>query len=207
MSICLAMTSGEQRPFDESRRRKISLTCMLIIKFARSYPRQSLLTLLALILAGIVEGIGMTALLPLLQTAINPTPAGPDCGLRQEHPGQFGAGIRRHPHERRVAADGHAVRRHHQQHPDPDCRPLYRLYGLPRGHRPAPGPAARPAVDPLGTFSQAAGRQHGQCRGNRGDARLGGLPPCRDRPGHDHSGRGLLQSLPCWSPGRSPCAS
>ena len=53
----------------------------LLIKFARAYPRQSLLTLLALILAGVVEGIGMTALLPLLQTAINPpSPA------RQSHP-------------------------------------------------------------------------------------------------------------------------
>ncbi len=49
----------------------------LLIKFARAYPRQSLLTLLALILAGIVEGIGMTAILPLLQTAISPPSAGP----------------------------------------------------------------------------------------------------------------------------------
>jgi ATP-binding cassette subfamily C protein len=52
----------------------------LLIKFARAYPRQSLLTLLALILAGIVEGIGMTALLPLLQAAINPTPVGKIAG-------------------------------------------------------------------------------------------------------------------------------
>ena len=52
----------------------------LLIKFARAYPRQSLLTLLALILAGVVEGIGMTALLPLLQAAINPTPVGKVAG-------------------------------------------------------------------------------------------------------------------------------
>ncbi len=44
---------------------------LLIIKFARSYPMQSLTMLLALIFAGIVEGIGLTALLPLLQKAIN----------------------------------------------------------------------------------------------------------------------------------------
>jgi len=43
----------------------------LMIKFARAYPRQSLTMLLAMILAGVVEGVGMTALLPLLQTAIN----------------------------------------------------------------------------------------------------------------------------------------
>ncbi|MDF1530430.1 MAG: ABC transporter ATP-binding protein, partial [Sedimenticola sp.] len=48
----------------------------LMIKFARSYPRQSLVMLTALIVAGVVEGIGLTALLPLLQKAIN-LPKGP----------------------------------------------------------------------------------------------------------------------------------
>ena len=43
----------------------------LMIKFARDYPRQTLMTLLALILAGVVEGLGLTALLPLLQKAID----------------------------------------------------------------------------------------------------------------------------------------
>jgi ATP-binding cassette subfamily C protein len=43
----------------------------LMIKFARGYPRQTLMTLLALILAGVVEGLGLTALLPLLQKAID----------------------------------------------------------------------------------------------------------------------------------------
>lgn len=43
----------------------------LMIKFARSYPRQSIMMLLALVMAGVVEGIGLTALLPLLQKAIN----------------------------------------------------------------------------------------------------------------------------------------
>ena len=42
-----------------------------MIKFARSYPRQSLAMLFALVSAGIVEGIGLTALLPLLQKAID----------------------------------------------------------------------------------------------------------------------------------------
>lgn len=46
-----------------------------MLKFARSYPRQSLMMLLALIMAGVVEGIGLTALLPLLQKAID-LPAG-----------------------------------------------------------------------------------------------------------------------------------
>jgi ATP-binding cassette subfamily C protein len=43
----------------------------LMIKFAKAYPRQSLMMLLALIMAGVVEGVGLTALLPLLQKAID----------------------------------------------------------------------------------------------------------------------------------------
>ncbi len=43
----------------------------LMLKFARSYPMQSLIMLLSLIMAGIVEGVGLTALLPLLKKAIN----------------------------------------------------------------------------------------------------------------------------------------
>ncbi|NOQ88656.1 MAG: ATP-binding cassette domain-containing protein [Gammaproteobacteria bacterium] len=43
----------------------------LILKFAQSYPRESSIMLFALVMAGIVEGIGLTALLPLLQKAIN----------------------------------------------------------------------------------------------------------------------------------------
>jgi len=51
----------------------------LIIKFARSYPRHSLVMLLALIMAGVVEGVGLTALLPLLQKAID-LPTGASIG-------------------------------------------------------------------------------------------------------------------------------
>ena len=43
----------------------------LMIKFARAYPKHSIMMLLALIMAGIVEGLGLTALLPLLQKAID----------------------------------------------------------------------------------------------------------------------------------------
>ena len=50
-----------------------------MIKFARSYPRQSLMMLFALVLAGIVEGVGLTALLPLLQKAID-LPTGSSAG-------------------------------------------------------------------------------------------------------------------------------
>ena len=56
----------------------------LLIKFARAYPRQSLTMLLAMILAGVVEGVGMTALLPLLQTAIN-APASSSFGTISGH--------------------------------------------------------------------------------------------------------------------------
>jgi ATP-binding cassette subfamily C protein len=51
----------------------------MMIKFARSYPGQTLMTLLALILAGIVEGLGLTAFLPLIQKAIDsPASSAPD---------------------------------------------------------------------------------------------------------------------------------
>jgi len=42
----------------------------LIITFARQYPLQSVLTLVALLFAGIAEGFGLTALLPLLNIVI-----------------------------------------------------------------------------------------------------------------------------------------
>ncbi len=50
----------------------------LMIKFARDYPGQTLVVLIALISAGVVQGIGLTAMLPLLQKAIhlsNPAPS------------------------------------------------------------------------------------------------------------------------------------
>ncbi len=43
----------------------------LLIAFARAYPWHSAVTLFALALAGIVEGFGLTALLPLLSAAVN----------------------------------------------------------------------------------------------------------------------------------------
>jgi len=42
----------------------------LMISFARAYPRQSLIMLLALMLAGAAEGVGLTALLPLVSIGI-----------------------------------------------------------------------------------------------------------------------------------------
>lgn len=43
----------------------------ILIKFARTYPVQSVIMLFALASAGIIEGIGLTALLPLLGLAFN----------------------------------------------------------------------------------------------------------------------------------------
>lgn len=48
----------------------------LLITFARAYPRHSALTLLSLLLAGLVEGIGLSALLPLLNIASSQTITG-----------------------------------------------------------------------------------------------------------------------------------
>ena len=42
----------------------------LLISLARKYPWQSVIMLLALLLAGIVEGIGLSALLPLISTVV-----------------------------------------------------------------------------------------------------------------------------------------
>lgn len=42
----------------------------LVIQFIRAYPRQSLIVLLALLAAGLVEGASLTALLPMLSTAV-----------------------------------------------------------------------------------------------------------------------------------------
>jgi ATP-binding cassette subfamily C protein len=50
----------------------------LLITFARNYPLDSTLMVLALLLAGLIEGIGLSMLLPLIGIAIsNPTGAGP----------------------------------------------------------------------------------------------------------------------------------
>jgi ATP-binding cassette subfamily C protein len=50
----------------------------LLIEFARRYPLSSTIMLLALLLAGLLEGISLTMLLPLIGIAIgNPTGAGP----------------------------------------------------------------------------------------------------------------------------------
>lgn len=43
----------------------------VMIKFVKAYPRHSLMMLLALVMAGVVEGVGLTALLPLLQKSID----------------------------------------------------------------------------------------------------------------------------------------
>lgn len=50
----------------------------LLITFARKYPLNSAIMVLALLLAGMLEGIGLSMLLPLIGIAIsNPTGAGP----------------------------------------------------------------------------------------------------------------------------------
>jgi len=42
----------------------------LLIRFLKAYPKQSIIVLLALIVAGLVEGISLTALLPMLSVAV-----------------------------------------------------------------------------------------------------------------------------------------
>ena len=45
----------------------------LIMTFIRRYPHQTLLALIALLFAGLVDGFGMTVLLPLMSMAVNRT--------------------------------------------------------------------------------------------------------------------------------------
>ena len=50
----------------------------LLITFARNYPINSIVMVLALLLAGLMEGIGLSMVLPLIGITIgNPTGAGP----------------------------------------------------------------------------------------------------------------------------------
>jgi ATP-binding cassette subfamily C protein len=56
----------------------------LLISFARAYPLQSAITLLALSLAGVAEGIGLSALLPLISLAMGgQTGAAPGASVAQ----------------------------------------------------------------------------------------------------------------------------
>jgi ATP-binding cassette, subfamily C, bacterial len=48
----------------------------LMLRFARAYPRHTLVMLIALLLAGVVEGISLTALLPMLNLAVGGGAAG-----------------------------------------------------------------------------------------------------------------------------------
>lgn len=50
----------------------------LLITFARAYPRQSIITLLSLLLAGLMEGVGLSALFPLLSIASSSQAASQD---------------------------------------------------------------------------------------------------------------------------------
>jgi len=47
----------------------------VVLAFVRAYPGKSLLVLTALVVAGIVEGVSLTALLPALSVAIDPEQA------------------------------------------------------------------------------------------------------------------------------------
>ncbi len=52
----------------------------LMLEVARAYPGRTLVTLLALLLAGVLQGASLTALLPMLQVALDPQQAGSDLG-------------------------------------------------------------------------------------------------------------------------------
>ena len=45
----------------------------LMLTFFRAYPWQTIVMLVALLMAGVAEGIGLSALLPLLNIAITAT--------------------------------------------------------------------------------------------------------------------------------------
>jgi ATP-binding cassette subfamily C protein len=64
----------------------------VIATFARDYPWQSVTVLITLLLAGIIEGISLTALLPVLSASIQHAPGGaasPDLAMGHEGPGEM----------------------------------------------------------------------------------------------------------------------
>lgn len=64
----------------------------VIVTFARDYPWQSVTVLVTLLLAGIVEGVSLTALLPVLSASIQHGPVGgvaSDLGMGHEGPGEM----------------------------------------------------------------------------------------------------------------------
>jgi ATP-binding cassette subfamily C protein len=66
----------------------------LIITFFKAYPSQSIITLIAMLLAGIAEGFGLSMLLPLLGVVINTTSgAGSPAGYSQSSLEQFVTGF------------------------------------------------------------------------------------------------------------------
>jgi ATP-binding cassette subfamily C protein len=58
----------------------------MLIALTRAYPLQSIIMLLALLLAGVAEGIGLSALLPLISIAIG-SQAGAESGASASHSG------------------------------------------------------------------------------------------------------------------------
>ena len=58
----------------------------LLKTFARAYPLQSAVMLIALLIAGLIEGVSLTALLPLLnQVLVEPgTPGGDASGMEDD---------------------------------------------------------------------------------------------------------------------------
>jgi ATP-binding cassette subfamily C protein len=48
----------------------------ILISFVRHYPKQSILMLIAMLVAGMAEGIGLSAMVPLISTAIGNQPGG-----------------------------------------------------------------------------------------------------------------------------------
>ena len=65
----------------------------LMLSFYRAYPLPTLLALLALLVAGLAEGIGLSVLLPLLNIAIS-TEAGADGGTPSAAEGDFEHAVR-----------------------------------------------------------------------------------------------------------------
>jgi ATP-binding cassette subfamily C protein len=58
----------------------------LLISLSRAYPLQSAIMLMALLLAGVAEGVGLSALLPLISVAMGSQP-GAEPGASVSHSG------------------------------------------------------------------------------------------------------------------------
>ncbi len=148
----------------------------LLITLVRKYPRHSVITLFALLLAGVAEGFGITGVLTLLSSiGGNVAFEGLSIGGRFFPAGTFfdegSFRIRAEPYYRR-AAGGVGRRFRSEKRIHAAGQQAGRLYGCPCRHRPPSCVASRAPEHTLGILPWPTGRRSCQCLRYRSFARV-----------------------------------